>query len=206
VKYNLGKNKEISIENTFENNNIDTAFDLKGSNIGNIFLYNPFNKDLTTNHKQLIYLKFFPNSKYYNFIKIFNRLLTLGYILYIFYFTINFIITGKPDTNLIFFKTTLIIMVYWFIYNVLGLKLVITKDFINLKNKTLYFKEIRKIDFNNEYKFIEIYIKGEFRKNKLDSIYPDEIIYFDNKYRAKAVEDYWEKYKSKEIRAKMENY
>ncbi|MBF7071339.1 hypothetical protein [Aliarcobacter butzleri] len=174
-------------------------FDLKSSNIGNMFLNIPFNKDIITNDKQLINLKFFPNSKYYNFIKIFNRLLTLCYVLFVIYFIIN----QKPDTNLIFFKTTMFITIYCFIYNVLGLKLIITKDFIEFKNKKLYFKEIRKMDFNNEYRFVEIYIKGEFRKNKLDNIYPDVIIYFDNKYRAKAVEDYWEKYKSKKMEAEV---
>lgn len=191
---------------TNELNDDSSIINLKGSNIGNIFLYNPFDKDITTNDKQLIHLKFFPNSKYYNFIKIFNRLLILSYLLFVIYFTINFIIPEKSDTDLIFAKTTSIVMIYYFIYNILGLKLIITKDFIEFKNNILYFKKIRKIDFNNEYKFIEIYIKGEYRKNKLDSIYPDKIIYFDNKYRAKAVEDYWEKYKSKEIRTKIENY
>ncbi|RZV14532.1 hypothetical protein D3M61_04645 [Aliarcobacter butzleri] len=150
-------------ENKFSD---DSSFiNLKNSNIGNIFLYNSFiAKDIITNDKQFIHLKFFPNSRYYNFIKIFNRFLTLCYILFIIYFTINFIVNQKPDTNLIFFKTTLFIMIYCFIYNILGLKLIITKNFIKFKNKELYFKKIRKMDFNNEYRFVEIYIKGEFRK------------------------------------------
>lgn len=190
-------------ENKFSD---DSSFiNLKDSNIGNIFLYNSFiAKDIITNDKQFIHLKFFPNSRYYNFIKIFNRFLTLCYILFIIYFTINFIVNQKPDTNLIFFKTTLFIMIYCFIYNILGLKLIITKNFIKFKNKKLYFKKIRKMDFNNEYRFVEIYIKGEFRKNKLDNIYPDVTIYFDNKYRAKAVEDYWKKYMEAEVKKNLE--
>ncbi|MFW2441702.1 hypothetical protein ACN4FT_02780 [Aliarcobacter butzleri] len=60
------------------------------------------------------------------------------------------------------------------------------------------------MDFNNEYRFVEIYIKGEFRKNKLDNIYPDVTIYFDNKYRAKAVEDYWKKYMEAEVKKNLE--
>lgn len=203
---NDSKLKTLNFQNDFKDNNIDTVFDLKGANIGNIFLYNPFNKEITTNEKQPIHLEFFPNSGCYYCIKVFNRLLILSYLLFVIYFSISFIITKKPDTNLIFFKTTSIVGIYCLIYFTLGLKLIITNDFIEFKNKTLYFKEIRKIDFDNEYEFVEIYIKGEYRKNKLDSIYPDTTIYFDNKYRAKAVEDYWEKYKSKEMRAKIENY
>ncbi len=193
------KNNEMKIDNTFENNEINTAFDFKGAHVGIINFYNPFTKDITTNNNQIVHLKFIPNTKYYNFIKIFNGILTLSYFLFITYF----IITEKLDPNLILAKTTLILMIYYLIYNILGLKLIINKDYINFKNKTLYFNEIRKIDFDKEYKFIEIYIKGEFRKNKLDCIYPDMTIYFDNKYRTKAVEDYWENYKSKSIEAEV---
>ena len=177
----------------------------KNINVEKVTLYNPFNMYITTNNSQLIYLKFFSNINNYNFIKIFNRILNLSYLLFIAYFTINFIITKEPDTDLIFFKVTSTVIIISFLYNIWGFKLRITKDFIKFKNKTLYFKEIRKIDSDREYKFIEIYIKGEFRKNKLDSIYPDVTIYFDNKYRTKAIEDYWEKYKSKEMEVKLHN-
>lgn len=177
----------------------------KNINVEKVTLYNPFNMDITTNNSQLIYLKFFSNINNYNFIKIFNRILILSYLLFIAYFSINFIITKEPDTDLIFFIVTLTVIIICFLYNIWGFKLIITKDFIKFKNKTLYFKEIRKIDFDREYKFIEIYIKGEFRKNKLDSIYPDVTIYFDNKYRTKSIEDYWEKYKSKEMEVNLHN-
>lgn len=53
-------------------NDDSSIINLKGSNIEKIILYNPFNKDITTNDKQPIHLKFFPNSKYYYFIKIFK--------------------------------------------------------------------------------------------------------------------------------------
>ncbi len=177
----------------------------KNINVEKVTLYNPFNMDITTNNSQLIYLKFFSNINNYNFTKTFNRILILSYLLFIAYFSINFIITQKPDSDLIFAKVTSTLIIICFFYNIWGLKLRITKDFIKFKNKTLYFKEIRKIDFDREYKFIEIYIKGEFRKNKLDSIYPDVTIYFDNKYRTKSIEDYWEKYKSKEMEVNLHN-
>ena len=60
----------------------------KNINVEKVTLYNPFNMYITTNNSQLIYLKFFSNINNYNFIKIFNRILILSYLLFVIYFSI----------------------------------------------------------------------------------------------------------------------
>lgn len=192
------------MNNTFRDNEIATLFSMEGSSNNKFVFTNPFSRNESIcRDKQIIYLNYFDNLRF----RFLNKFIIIFLVIFNIIFIV-FLLNYNETTNNV--KTFIIIniplILYFILYNITSLKVVISKTYIKFKNKEYYFYSFRKVDFDIEYKFVEIYFKNEYRKNRLDSIYPDLVIYFDNKYRAKAIEDYWKLFKSTKEKNELHGY
>lgn len=178
---NNSEKESVNFKNKFDNNSINTVFDLKDATVKNISnIYNLENKILSKKMdrtEQQFKARKLPTLSSFN-ISIKNFLSILISLFFI------FSIFGVND--ILLFNTIIIISaLYIFTYYSSNLIVVVNNEFIKVEDKIFNFTEIRKIKFCRKVidSYVAIYLK--------DSFYPDVKIYTRNEEQMDLIEEFY---------------
>ncbi|MCT7508702.1 hypothetical protein [Aliarcobacter cryaerophilus] len=186
----MGKNKEINVVNTFENNEIDTAFDFKGSSIENqtnitVISNKSISKKL---NKDIVEFKAHSLANYSPHWIILRNASLLLLIIAIIGTNYIYVPVGSSEISILKFLIFVgTLCAFFFLYTVIFVKVQLSNDFIKVKGKDYHFDKIRKMKFCRSFFYFGKHIKIYLENDK----YPSLTLYLNNGDDIDLIEEFY---------------